>query len=691
MSSTSLKIALVGNPNIGKTTLFNALCGLNQKTGNYPGVTVDQTRGYYTYADQKIEVIDLPGVNSIYPQSTDEKVVYDYLTKSNEEDLPDKLVVVVSALNFKRNLYLFHQTKDLGLPVVLVVNMIDAAKKRGIKIDTKKLEEKIGCQVYAVSAKTGDGLDILKVAINNETPKTNSEIESYLLDIPAEDFSVYSIKEGFKRPFRAFLDIIVNKKDEVVKSLSGTGITSHKLRVNESILRYKTINTYLEDVYQEDKTTASDLSSKLDKWFLHPVWGYVIFLGIMFLVFQSIFSFAQYPMDWIDTGMASLSDWLSNALPKGYLSDLLSKGLVPGIGGVVVFVPQIVILFLYFSILEETGYMTRVVFLTDKLMQRFGMSGKSIVPLISGFACAIPSIMSARTIEHKKERLITILIAPLMTCSARIPVYIALITVIVPNTYVGPFGLQGLVMLGMYLLGIFAGLLAAMVFKFILKNEHKSYLILEMPQYLLPSLKNVGISVWTNAWSFITNAGKIIIATSIILFVLLTNGGNDFQNADQMVRQDHPELNGDSLALAVAGFEMEHSYLGVVGKGIEPAIAPLGYDWKIGIALVTSLAAREVFIGTMAVIYNINSEDSEEPETVAEYMKNEVNASTGEKTFNIATSISLLLFYAFALQCFSTVAVTYKETKSLKWTLIQFAYMGVIAYLAAFTAFQTLA
>ena len=681
-------IALIGNPNIGKTTLFNKLCGLNQKTGNYPGVTVDQVKGFVKVQNQEVELIDLPGINSIFPTSDDERVVYDFLTKVGKENKPEKILVVVSALNFKRNLYLFHQIKDLEVPVVLVVNMIDAAKKQGIFIDLEKLEEAVNCPVVGVSAKTGEGIEDLKKMMLEKVSESKSEISNYNVSLNQDKLKEYVQTSGSDSTYATFLQLIFRDEKELVNTLSGGSTTPHQLRVNESILRYKLINTYFDKVYREDKTKASDFSTRLDRILMHPVWGYAIFLVIMFVVFQAIFTLAAFPMDWIDEGTTGVGTFIKNLLPEGYLSDLITEGLIPGIGGVVIFIPQIAILFFFFAILEETGYMTRIVFLMDRIMQRFGMSGKSVVPLISGMACAIPSIMATRTIENKKERLITILVAPLLTCSARIPVYVILIALIVPNTYIGPFGLQGLAMLGMYLLGIISALLSAWVFKLILKSKHKSNLILEMPRYLVPSARNIVISVWKNVSSFVTNAGKIIVATSIILFVLATNGGEKFRNAEEIVAGKEIQLVGADFDREVGHFKLENSYLGWVGKKIEPAIKPLGYDWKIGIALISSLAAREVFISTMAIIYNI---DSEEPLTIKEKMQREVNANTGLATFSIATSISLLMFYAFALQCFSTVAVTYKETKSLKWTLVQFSYMGVFAYLVSLIVYQSLA
>lgn len=437
-----------------------------------------------------------------------------------------------------------------------------------------------------------------------------------------------------------------------------------------------------------DKSKANDFTTNADKILLHPVWGYVIFGLILFTIFQSLFALAAFPMDWIDQLTTNFAELSKSWMPEGYLNDLISDGIVPGIGGILIFIPQIAILFLFFSILEESGYMSRIVFLMDKLMQKLGMSGKSVVPLMSSLACAIPGIMAARSIENKKERLITILIAPLITCSARLPVYVVLISLVVPDEYYGPFNLQGLAMFGMYFIGIFASLIVALVFKLILKGNYSGTLLLEMPQYLWPSTKNTLITVWKNVSSFVINAGKIILATSVILFVLATKGGDDFDNAEQFITEQHTNLQADEVNQKIASYQLENSYLGMIGKSIEPAIKPLGYDWKIGIALISSLAAREVFVGTMSTIYSINSEESL---TIKNRLAQERNSETGELTFTIATSISLLLFYAFSLQCFSTIAVTYKETKSVKWTVIQFVYMSIFAYLAALIAYQLLA
>ena len=687
MSADKIKIALIGNPNIGKTTLFNTLCGLNQKTGNYAGVTVERKTGRYTFLESQVIVEDLPGINSIYPKSEDEELVYKFLTNEVQEELPDKIILVVSALNLKRNLYLFHQIKDFNIPIILAVNMVDVSANRGVKIDYKKLGKSIGCEVIPISAKTGAGIDDLKSIVLFDTEVSDSKMSDYQVDIPASDLLSYCHTNNFSTPYLGFLDLVFNKRNKEIGELSTDKVNAHKLRVNESILRYKAINAYYDDVIRQDTEDATDFTSRIDRVLIHRVWGYVIFISLMFLVFQSIFSLASYPMEWIDSGIVGTSKFVGDLMPAGYLNDLVSNGLIPGIGGVVIFIPQIAILFLLFSLLEESGYMTRVVFLLDKVMQKFGMSGKSVLPLVSGLACAVPSIMGTRTIENKKERLITILVIPLLTCSARIPIYVILVSLIVPDIYYGPIKMQGIAMLGMYLIGVFGALIAGFVFKFILKSKHKSELIMEMPQYLWPSLKNVAITVWTKSLAFVIGAGKIIVATSIILFVLATNGGDKFESAEEIVVGYNMQLDEAALKNEVSSYRLEHSYLGYIGKAIEPAIKPLGYDWKVGVAIVSSLAAREVFVGTMAIIYNIDSEDEM---TIKESMQKEINKNTGLPTFNFATAMSLLLFYAFALQCFSTIAVTYKETKSVKWTAVQFLYMTIFAYLIAMLTYQLL-
>lgn len=695
LASKHLRIALVGNPNIGKTSLFNKLCGLNQKTGNYPGVTIDKKRGHFQVAGTDVEVIDLPGINSLYPNSKDEELVVDYLLKPDSEDFPDAIVVVVSALNLKRNLYVFDQLADLEIPLVLAVNMNDLAAKRGIRIDEKLLSESLGVPVIKVSARTGDGIAELKKSVFNLPVLANRDLR-FIEDDNRDLLHQFSKIVHSKNEYKSFLLLtqdfqILNTAQQHQQRedfIAVNSIPVRKWKVNESILRYKFIGDVVKQAVVIEKENAVDFTTRVDKILLHKFWGYIIFLLILFSIFQSVFWLASYPMDWIDSGFSYLSGAFTDWMPDGYFSRLITEGVIPGIGGVVIFVPQIAILFLLFAILEESGYMPRIVFLMDRLMQRFGMSGKSIVPLISGFACAVPAIMSARTIENKKERLITILVTPLLTCSARIPVYVVVIALVVPDEMMGIFNMRGIALMALYLLGAVMAMVAAWVFNRFIKNEYKSYLILEMPEYLMPGLKNILISVWTSVKAFLWNAGKIIIATSIILFVLATNGMTDFKAADQYVSTNHPTATVEEKDQLIEARKLETSFLGMIGHGIEPAIGPLGYDWKIGIAIIASLSAREVFVGTISTIYSIGSEEEMK---IVDRLKQEKNPNTGLPIFSLATSVSLLLFYAFSLQCLSTVAVTYKETQSYRWTIIQFVYMTALAYFSAMLAYQFIA
>ncbi len=582
-SSVKVKIALLGNPNIGKTTLFNKLCGLKQKTGNYPGVTVDKKKGYFSNSKEDFELIDLPGINSLYPNSKDEELVLDFLLNPNSDDFPDKIVVLVSAINLKRNLYLFDQIRDLNIPMVLVVNMVDLAKKRGISIDVDKLGDEFGVKVIGISAKTSSGIEELKEELSNPhfvQDRLPQFIEAKNSDLVHQFSKIIHLDNEYV----SFLKLTQEIKDTDEKTelrnrfISENEINTRKWKTNESILRYKIINEVIKKTLVVDKAQANDLTTRLDKILLHRFWGYVIFMAVMFTIFQSIFIIASYPMDMIDSSFSALSSYLNGALSEGYFTDLITDGIIPGVGGVIIFVPQIAILFLLFSILEESGYMPRIVYLMDRIMQRFGMSGKSIVPLISGLACAVPAIMSARTIENKRERLITILVTPLLTCSARIPVYVIVISLVIPDSYYGPFNLQGMALMGLYLLGVVTALIAAWVFKKIIKSEFKSYLVMEMPEYLKPGLKNVLISMWSNSKAFIWNAGRFILATSVILFVLATNGGEDFKSAEAFVVENSGALEDDVKETKIAERQLETSYLGVMGKVIEPAIKPLGYD-----------------------------------------------------------------------------------------------------------------
>lgn len=649
---------------------------MRQKTGNYPGVTVDKKKGIFKVEEDTIELVDLPGITSLFPKSKDEELVVDYLLNNETEDFPEKIVVVISALNFKRSMYLLDQVRDLNIPLVLAINMVDLAEKRGISIDVQGLAKELGCPVVQIAAKKSVGLEELKSKLVQDF--SIAERPPHYLE--EEKFNFLEQQQTAAATYAHFLKVAAGK-------IQQEGLDARTLRKNEAILRYKYLAKLTDNFVKVDKSSAVDITTKADKILVHPVFGYLIFLAVLMTIFQAIFWLAAYPMDWIDGAFSYLSEWTSSALPEGYFTQLISEGVIPGVGGVVIFIPQIAILFFFFSILEESGYMQRIVHLLDKFMQKFGMSGKSIVPMITGFACAIPAIMSARTIENEKERLITILTTPLLTCSARIPVYVVIIAVIIPDdAAVGVFNAQGLALMAMYLIGVIMTLMVALVLKYILKSNYKSHLVIDMPEYLIPDFKNVFLSVWTNAKSFVVSAGKIILAASIVLFVLATNGGDSFNQAEEDVQTEYADLKAGEQEEKIAALQLERSYLGIMGQAIEPAIQPLGYDWKIGIALITSLAAREVFVGTLSTIYSVGSEDEM---TIRDRLKTQKDKN-GNAVFTFATSISLLMFYAFALQCFSTIAVTYKETKSLKWTGIQFVYMTALAYFSALIAYQLL-
>jgi ferrous iron transport protein B len=461
-----------------------------------------------------------------------------------------------------------------------------------------------------------------------------------------------------------------------------------RMQQKETVKRYQFINNILKEALVIDRESATDLRSRLDRILIHKFWGYVIFFVILMTIFQSIFDWSSIPQDFIDSTFASLSERVKSTLPEGVFTSLLAEGIIPGLGGIVIFIPQIAFLFFFISILEETGYMSRVVFLMDRGLRRFGLNGKSVIPLISGTACAIPAVMATRNIENWKERLITILVTPFTTCSARLPVYAILIALVIPEgSFIG-LNYQGLMLMFLYLVGFGMALLSAWILSKTLNIQSKSYFVVEMPNYKLPLLKNVGITVWEKTRSFVAEAGKIILAISILLWVMASYGpGKNFEEAEQIVTANHTELEGEALSNKVNAYRLEHSYIGILGKSIEPVITPLGYDWKIGIALISSFAAREVFVGTLATIYSVES-DAEE--TIKNRMASEVR-SDGKPLFNLASGISLMLFYAFAMQCMSTLAIVKKETNSWKWPMIQLFGMSILAYVIAFSTYQILA
>ena len=695
--SKSLNIALLGNPNTGKTSIFNALTGLTQKVGNYPGITVEKKEGTCRLnRNTKGNIIDLPGTYSLNASSIDESVVIELLLNKNSEDFPDVCVVVTDVENLKRNLLLFTQVKDLGIPTILVINMADQMKRKGISLNIPFLEEALDTKIALVSTREDKGLEVLKDAILNFRQLST-----------AQSISLNSIdKEYFKNLEKTFpnqsiykLWLIITQDINFVKidrkrisdatdfkTLAPSYLK--RLQQKETVKRFQFINKVLKQGLNINPEAASDLRSRFDRVLIHKFWGYVIFFVILMTIFQSIFDWSSIPMDFIDSTFASLSEILKSKLPQGIFTNLLIEGIIPGLGGIVIFIPQIAFLFFFISILEETGYMSRVVFLMDRGLRRFGLSGKSVIPLISGTACAIPAVMATRNIENWKERLITILVTPFTTCSARLPVYAILIALVIPEGSFLGFNYKGLMLMALYLVGFVMALLAALILSKTLSIKSKSYFVVEMPNYKIPLFKNVGITVWEKTRTFITEAGKIILAISILLWIMASYGpGKDFYEADQIIFQDYPELNQAEMDIKVSSYKLEHSYIGILGKTIEPLILPLGYDWKIGIALISSFAAREVFVGTLATIYSV--EGSEE-DTIKNKMSSEVRAD-GKPLFNMASGISLMLFYAFAMQCMSTLAIVKKETNSWKWPTIQFFGMTLLAYIVAFSTYQILA
>ncbi|RRJ92259.1 ferrous iron transport protein B [Paenimyroides tangerinum] len=694
----TIKVALVGNPNVGKTSVFNALTGLNQRVGNYPGITVERKVGFCKIGNETTaQIVDLPGTYSINPSSKDEEVALKALFDSKNNDFPDVVVVVAEVENLKRNLLLFSQIKDLGFPVVLAINMADRMELKGITIDISELEKQLDTKIALISVRKNQGINELKqLILNYQTFSTQSFLDLKKVDEP--HFELMEKLYPNQNPYKVWLHHSQQIPFEGISTVLGSNYTPKteseikRIQQRETIKRYQLIGEILKKTYVIDASKATDLRAKLDRIFTHKVFGYVIFFAIMLLVFQAIFEWSAIPMDFIDGSFGSLSEWAKSVLPEGKLAELISDGIIPGIGGVVIFIPQIAILFLFIALLEESGYMSRVVFLMDKIMRPFGLSGKSVVPLISGTACSIPAIMSARNIENSKERLITMLVTPFSTCAARIPVYVIIIALVIPDeTVFGIFSLQALTMAGMYFLGFFVALISAFVMKRFINANEKSFFIIEMPSYKLPLFQNVFYTVWEKTKEFVVGAGKIILALSIVLWFLGTHGPSDtFGQAETIITEKHinDNLTEEELADEIAGYQLETSYIGKIGHTIQPVFAPLGYDWKISIAVLTSFAAREVFVGNLATLYNIGSSGEDEEKIIGK-MRAQVRED-GSPMFTLGTGVSLLLFYAFAMQCISTIAITRKETNSWKWTFVQVVFMTALAYFSAMLAYQIL-
>ncbi len=650
-----MKVALIGNPNCGKSTLFNLLTGLKQSTANFPGATVDKKTGTAKINSTEVEFIDLPGAYSLNAKSPDEKIAVEILSDKNNSDYPDLTVYVADASNLKRTLFLATQIIDLKIPLVIALNMMDIVDKRGMEINIELLSEKLGVKIIPISARENRGIDLLKKEIVSK------------IKIPKEIFSAEQLKG---KPARQQFQMTAGVDD-----------------AQQTIERYRVITEILSGVLKFKQKHEEDIfSSRTDKILTHRIWGYAIFLAILFLIFESIFVIAAFPMNWIESSFTFFSQWGQAHLPKGEFSDLLMNGVLAGLSGIVVFIPQIALLFFFISILEDTGYMARVSFIMDRAMRKFGLNGRSVIPLLSGVACAVPAIMSTRTISNWKERIITIMVTPLMSCSARLPVYTLLIALVVPaKKFFGFLNMQGLVLLALYLIGFFAAICSAFAMKYFIRSKERSYFIMELPPYRLPRWKNIGLTIIDRVKVFLFDAGKVIIAIAIILWFLASHApGNKFEEIENKYQVS--SIKYQDINAKISSEKLEASYAGILGKFIEPAIKPLGFDWKVGIALVTSFAAREVFVGTMATIYSAGEESN--TQSIREKMMEEKNPETLLPKYSFAVGFSLMLFYAFAMQCMSTLAVVYRETKNLKWPVIQFLYMGILAYLASFAAFH---
>lgn len=706
MRNSEIKVALIGNPNTGKTSIFNILTGLQQKVGNYPGITVEKKVGQCKLSQiQRARIYDLPGTYSINPNSMDEKVAIECLLDRNNIDFPDVVVLVCDVENIKQNLLLFTQIKDLKIPTILAINMADRMKKRGISIDIPSLEKQLSTQIVLISTRQKTGLDELKSAIINyqKLPITPT------IDVAHIDKKYFGqLAEKFPQEDLYKLWLVVSQNFEVLDSIKKQSIQNQgfvktekeikQLQQRETILRYQFINQCLKNTYKVDIQQADGIRERIDRVLIHKVWGYLIFASVLLLIFQMIYHISEYPMGWIGDGFAWLRDWLTAALPESELTNLLTKGIITGIEGIAVFIPQISFLFLFISILEESGYMSRIVFLMDRLMRPFGLSGKSVIPLVSGAACAIPAVMATRNIENWKERLISILVTPFITCSARLPIYLIIIELVIPDGTIFFLGYKGLALFTLYVLGVVVAMASAWILHriLVLKKSIKTHFVIEMPSYKIPLLQNVFLVVYEKTKSFVLGAGKIILAISVILWFLQTHGFSDkYQNAETYVEelaqsQNWSQEQADNF---LASYKTEHSLLGNIGKFVEPIFAPLGYDWKISIGVLWSFAAREVFISTVATIYSlgedIDLDDEDTQKNIIGRMKAEKHPN-GQPVYDLATGVSLLLFYAFAMQCLSTLAVVKKETNGWKWALIQWSSMTAFAYFVAFIAYQIL-
>ena len=696
------KIALVGNPNSGKSSLFNVLTGLNQKVGNFPGVTVDKKTGTSRiHADLVAHIIDLPGTYSLYPKSADEQVTYEVLLNASGPDRPDLIIVIADAANLKRNLLFCSQIMDLNIPVLIALTMNDIARRKGIMIDVDGLERMMGVPVVAINPRKNKGMAQLKKAIGtlhaHPAPAARSSFISVegLTGAWIEEVQEIAHAQSSYQALHVCCNYLelgylnAAQRIRIAALLDVNHFHKSRVQAEEIMQRYKKIAQIMQQCVAEEHPLKKTIrSERIDKLLLHPLYGNLILLFVLFLLFQSIFWLAEYPMNWVEQGFQLLSETLDHALPGNFFKDLLINGVLAGISGIAVFIPQIMILFGFITILEDSGYMARISFLTDRLMRSVGLNGRSVMPLISGMACAVPAIMASRTIQNRKERLITIMVTPLMSCSARLPVYTILIGLVVPDKSLLIFNLKGLVLMGLYLLGFFMALLVAWVLNFIVKVKDRTFFLMELPVYRSPRWKNVGITMLEKARVFVSDAGKVIMVISLLLWLLASFGPlSDMKAVEkqyEMALKANP-AQADEIVVARKAAMLEHSFAGRMGHAIEPAIRPLGFDWKIGIALITSFAAREVFVGTMATLYSVGKDDAEL--TLREKMR-DAKREDGTPVYTLATGLSLLVFYVFALQCMSTLVVVKRETRSWKVPVIQFVYMLGLAWLSALLVYH---